>query len=67
VSLRSAAVTDFKFPAAAGPGAVLEADVWVVGGMGRLTKIEGRVTADGQLVAAGAVMLADAGQPGLSQ
>ena len=58
-SLRVAAINDFKFPNAAGPGAVLEAAARVVGRFGRLTKIEGTVTADGRTVATGAVMLAD--------
>jgi 3-hydroxyacyl-[acyl-carrier-protein] dehydratase len=59
LSMRVAAVTDFKFPAAAGPGALLEATARVAGRMGRLTKIEGQVTADGQVVATGAITLAD--------
>jgi 3-hydroxyacyl-[acyl-carrier-protein] dehydratase len=58
-SLRVAAVTDFKFPAAAGPGDVLEAAAHVVGRFGRLTKIEGTVTVAGRTVATGAIMLAD--------
>ena len=59
-ALRVAALSDFKFPAPAGPGEVLEASARVVGRFGRLTKIEGIVTADGRTVATGAVMLADA-------
>jgi 3-hydroxyacyl-[acyl-carrier-protein] dehydratase len=59
LSMRVAAVTDFKFPEAAGPGAVLEATARVTGRMGRLTKIEGRVTADGRVVATGAITLAE--------
>jgi 3-hydroxymyristoyl/3-hydroxydecanoyl-(acyl carrier protein) dehydratase len=57
-SMRVAAVTDFKFPAAASPGAVLVATARVAGRMGLLTKIEGQVTADGQVVATGAITLA---------
>jgi 3-hydroxymyristoyl/3-hydroxydecanoyl-(acyl carrier protein) dehydratase len=57
-SMRVAAVTDFKFPAAAFPGAVLVATARVAGRMGLLTKIEGHVTADGQVVATGAITLA---------
>lgn len=63
-SLRVAALTDFKFPGAAGPGDVLEAVARVVGRFGRLTKIEGTVTADGRPVASGAVMLADMSNDG---
>lgn len=59
LSLRVAAFTDFKFPDAAGPGVTLEATAHVAGRMGRLTKIEGRVTADGRLVASGGLTLAD--------
>jgi 3-hydroxyacyl-[acyl-carrier-protein] dehydratase len=58
-SMRVAAVTDFKFPAAAGPGDALEAAARVVGRFGRMTKIEGKVTVDGRTVATGAIMLAD--------
>jgi 3-hydroxyacyl-[acyl-carrier-protein] dehydratase len=58
LSMRVAAVSEFKFPAAAGPGAVLVATARVAGRMGRLTKIEGQVTADGQIVATGAITLA---------
>ncbi len=61
--LRLAALTDFKFPAAAGPGALLEATADVVGRMGRLIKISGTVTADGRLVAAGGLTLADVRTP----
>ena len=60
-SLRLAALSDFKFPAAAGPGVVLEAIAEVVGRMGPLVKISGSVTADGVLVAAGSLTLADVG------
>ena len=53
--LRLAALGDFKFPAAAGPGLLLEATADVVGRMGSLIKISGRVTADGKLVATGSL------------
>ena len=56
--LRLAALGDFKFPAAAGPGMLLEATADVVGRMGSLIKISGRVTADGKLVATGNLILA---------
>ena len=59
-ALRVAALSDFKFPAPAGPGEMLEAAARVVGRFGRLTKIEGIVTADGRTVATGSVMLAEA-------
>jgi 3-hydroxyacyl-[acyl-carrier-protein] dehydratase len=59
LSLRVAAFTDFKFPAAAGPGVTLEATARVARHMGRLTRIEGTVTADGLLVAVGAITLAE--------
>jgi len=59
ISMRVAALNDFKFPEAAGPGAVLEITARVAGRMGRLTKIEGQVTADGRVVAAGAITLAE--------
>jgi 3-hydroxyacyl-[acyl-carrier-protein] dehydratase len=58
VHLRVAALGPFKFPAAAGPGAELEATARVAGRMGTLYKIEGEVTADGTLVASGSVTLA---------
>jgi 3-hydroxyacyl-[acyl-carrier-protein] dehydratase len=58
VQLRVAALGPFKFPAAAGPGAELEATARVAGRMGTLYKIEGEVTADGTLVATGSVTLA---------
>ena len=58
-ALRVAALSDFKFPAPAGPGEMLEASARVVGRFGRLTKVEGTVTADGRTVATGAVMLAE--------
>jgi len=56
--LRVAAIGPFKFPAPARPGALLEASARVVGALGRLYKIDGTVTADGVLVAAGALTLA---------
>ena len=59
--LRVAAVGPFKFPAAAGPEANLQARVRVVRRMGGLFKIEGEVTADGVVVAAGSVTLAESG------
>jgi 3-hydroxyacyl-[acyl-carrier-protein] dehydratase len=58
-SLRVAAFGGFKFPAAAGPGAVLEATARVVGRVAGLVKIEGEVTADGVRVAAGSLTLAE--------
>jgi 3-hydroxyacyl-[acyl-carrier-protein] dehydratase len=57
-ALRVAALGAFKFPAAAGPGAVLQAHARVVGRLGRLIKIEGEVSADGVVVAAGSLTLA---------
>jgi len=59
IALRLASLTDFKFPAAAGPGAVLHAKVEVVGRLGALIKIAGSVTADGTLVASGSLTLAE--------
>jgi 3-hydroxyacyl-[acyl-carrier-protein] dehydratase len=56
--LRVAALSPFKFPASAGPGVMLEATARYAGGMSGLFKIEGRVTADGVLVAEGGVTLA---------
>lgn len=56
--LRVAAFGPFKFPAAAGPGVVLEASARVVGAFGGVFKIEGSVTADGVTVATGSVVLA---------
>jgi 3-hydroxyacyl-[acyl-carrier-protein] dehydratase len=58
LQLRIAALGPLKFPAAAAPGAVLEARAHVAGRMGRLCKIEGTVTADGVLVATGSLTLA---------
>lgn len=56
--LRVAAFGPCKFPAAAGPGAVLEATARVAAAFGGVFKIEGSVTADGIVVATGSVMLA---------
>jgi 3-hydroxyacyl-[acyl-carrier-protein] dehydratase len=53
-----AAIGPIKFPSAAAPGAVLEARARVAGRIGGLFKIEGTVTADGVLVAAGSLTLA---------
>lgn len=58
--LRVAALGPFKFPAGAGPGVTLEAEARVVGAVGGLYKIEGRVRADATLVAAGSLTLAEA-------
>jgi 3-hydroxyacyl-[acyl-carrier-protein] dehydratase len=58
LQLRIAALGPLKFPAAAVPGAVLEARAHVAGRMGRLVKVEGTVTADGVLVATGSLTLA---------
>jgi 3-hydroxymyristoyl/3-hydroxydecanoyl-(acyl carrier protein) dehydratase len=54
-----AAVDGFRFPAGCGAGVTLEATAKVAGRMGGLFKIEGTVTADGTLVARGALTLAD--------
>lgn len=59
LQLRVAGFGPFKFPAAAGPGADLEARARVAGRLGGLYKIEGEVTADGRVVAAGSVTLAE--------
>lgn len=56
--LRVAAIGPFKFPAAARPGARLEATARVAGSLGSLYKIEGSVTADGVVVAIGSLTLA---------
>jgi 3-hydroxymyristoyl/3-hydroxydecanoyl-(acyl carrier protein) dehydratase len=56
--LRVAALGPFKFPGAARPGAWLEARARVAGRLGGIYKIEGEVTADGQVVASGSVTLA---------
>ena len=58
LQLRVAAIGPFKFPAAARPGVRLEASARVVGNLGGLYKIEGTVTADGAVVAAGSLTLA---------
>ena len=58
LQLRVAAIGGFKFPAAATPGATLEARARVAGRIGGLFKIEGTVTADGVLVASGSLTLA---------
>jgi 3-hydroxyacyl-[acyl-carrier-protein] dehydratase len=60
LALRVAAFGSFKFPRAAGPGMTLEAVARVAGRMGGLHKIEGEVTADGQVVASGSLTLAEA-------
>jgi len=65
--MRLGALGNFKFPAAAGPGALLEATADVVGRMGSLIKIEGTVTADGKLVATGSLTLASVDQSGDGQ
>ena len=57
LQLRVAGLGPFKFPAAAGPGAYLEARARVAGRLGGLYKIEGEVTADGRVVATGSVTL----------
>lgn len=59
LELRVAAFGSFKFPAAARPGDVLQADARVVGRMGSLIKIEGEVTAGGRRVAVGSLTLAE--------
>jgi 3-hydroxyacyl-[acyl-carrier-protein] dehydratase len=58
--VRLAGLGGFKFPAAAGPGNLLEASARVAGRMGGLVKIEGEVTADGRRVASGSLTLAAA-------
>jgi 3-hydroxyacyl-[acyl-carrier-protein] dehydratase len=60
LALRVAAFGAFKFPRAAGPGMTLEAVARLAGRMGGLYKIEGEVTADGQVVASGSLTLANA-------
>jgi len=57
--LRVAAFGGFKFPRAARPGMTLDAVARVAGRMGALHKIEGEVTADGQVVASGSLTLAE--------
>jgi 3-hydroxyacyl-[acyl-carrier-protein] dehydratase len=59
LALRVAAFGGFKFPRAAGPGMTLEAVARVAGRMGGLHKIEGEVTADGQVVASGSLTVAE--------
>jgi 3-hydroxyacyl-[acyl-carrier-protein] dehydratase len=59
LALRVAAFGGFKFPRAAGPGVTLEAVARVAGRMGGLHKIEGEVTAAGQVVASGSLTLAE--------
>jgi 3-hydroxyacyl-[acyl-carrier-protein] dehydratase len=59
VQLRVAGIGPFKFPAGATSGHLLEASARVAGHIGALYKIEGEVTADGRVVAAGSVTLAD--------
>lgn len=63
-ALRLASLSDFKFPAAAGPGAVLQATAEVVGRLGALIRISGQVTADGTIVATGALTLAEVAPAG---
>ena len=58
LQLRVAAIGPFKFPAAAGPGELLEAHARVAGRLGAMFKIEGEVTADGRIVATGSLTLA---------
>ena len=58
LGLRVAAIGPFNFPAAAGPGAQLEARARVAGKLGRMYKIEGEVSADGLIVATGSLTLA---------
>jgi len=58
LQLRVAAIGAFKFPAAAGAGATLDAHAEVAGRVGSLIKIEGTVVADGVLVATGSLTLA---------
>jgi 3-hydroxyacyl-[acyl-carrier-protein] dehydratase len=58
LQLRVAAIGPFKFPAAARPGARLDASARVTGSLGGLFKIDGAVTADGVVVAAGSLTLA---------
>ena len=61
--LRVAGLGGFRFPAAARAGALLEARARVAGRLGVLYKVEGEVTADGEVVAAGSVTLARVGAP----
>ena len=57
--LRVAGFGQFKFPLAAKPGAWLEARARVAGKLGMMFKIDGDVTADGEVVAVGSVTLAE--------
>jgi 3-hydroxyacyl-[acyl-carrier-protein] dehydratase len=59
-ALRVAALGGFKFPGAAVAGDVLDVQARGAGRMGALYKIEGEVTVDGRVVAAGSVTLAEA-------
>jgi 3-hydroxyacyl-[acyl-carrier-protein] dehydratase len=61
--LRVAGLGPFKFPRAALPGARLEVAARVAGRLGGLYKIEGEVTADGEVVAIGSVTLGSAATP----
>ena len=58
LQFRVAAIGPFKFPSAARAGTRLEASARVAGSLGGLYKIEGRVTADGIVVATGSLTLA---------
>lgn len=60
LQLRLAALGNFKFPSAAGPGVTLQATARVVGALGGLYRIEGEVSADGIVLAAGSLTLAQA-------
>ena len=60
--LRVAGFGPFKFPSAAKPGAWLEARARVVGKLGMMFKIDGDVTADGEVVAVGSITLAGLGK-----
>lgn len=60
IALRVAALGPFKFPFGATTNQRLEAHARVAGRLGGLHKIEGEVTADGRLVAAGSLTLAEA-------
>ena len=62
MQLRVAAIGPFKFPQAAGAGAMLEARARVAGRLGGMIKIEGDVTADGRVVATGSLTLAGSPQ-----
>ncbi|MEO7274821.1 MAG: FabA/FabZ family ACP-dehydratase [Vicinamibacterales bacterium] len=59
--LRVAALGPFRFNGAVRPGARLTIDARVLGRFGGLFKVEGRVHADGVLVADGSVTLGTAG------